>query len=180
MLLESYVTLTHTHTHTHTLTLSQDVLPHIEKLEEEHAFLHIVDEVSGHLTEVGGAEGDGERNEVEGNDVELVSPCAGVGGVHGDRWRAEHMGVEPLYVPASPHMMWCRLISLQLEQDFQTFPVGAKEGAVEEEEDTVNVSEDCSCWSFSVFLHFLPSPSVTLSLSSFPLLLTFSSSTSST
>ena len=35
--------------------------------------------MSGHLTEVGGAEGDGERNEVEGNDVELVSPCAGVG-----------------------------------------------------------------------------------------------------
>ena len=92
-----------------------------------------------------------------------------MGGVHGDRWsmlRAEHMGAEPLYVPASPHIMWCRLISLQLEQDFQTFPVGAKEGTVEEEEDTVNVSEDCSCWSFSVFLHFLPSPPVTLSLSS--------------
>ena len=36
-----------------------------------------MDELSGHLTELGGAGGDGERNEVEGNDVELVSPCAG-------------------------------------------------------------------------------------------------------
>ena len=184
-----------------------------------------MDELSGHLTEVGGAAGDEERNEEEGNDVELVRPCmcrggthrlggvhgggthrlggvhgggthrlggvhgggthrlggvhgggthrlggvhgggthrlggvhgggthrlGGVhgggthrlGGVQGGRWRAEHMGGGALYVPASPHMMWCRMISLQLEEDFQTFPVGAKEGTVEEE-DTVNVSEDC-------------------------------------
>ena len=33
-----------------------------------------MDELSGHLTEVGGAEGDEERNELEGNDVELVRP----------------------------------------------------------------------------------------------------------
>ena len=58
------------------------------------------------------------------------------------RLRAEHMESGALYVPASPHMVWCRMVSLQLEQDFQMFPVGAKEGTVEEE-DTVNVSDDC-------------------------------------
>ena len=52
------------------------------------------------------------------------------------------MGGGALYVPVSPHMVWCRMISLQLEQDFQMFPVGAKGGTVEEE-DTVNVSDDC-------------------------------------
>ena len=45
-------------------------------------------------------------------------------------------------------MMWCQVcvISPQLEQDFQTFPVGRKEGKKEEEEEeetTVNVREDC-------------------------------------
>ena len=45
----------------------------------------------------------------------------------------------------SPHM-WCQVcvISPQLEQDFQMFPVGRKEGRKEEEEETtVNMREDC-------------------------------------
>ena len=63
--------------------------------------------------------------------------------------------------------MWCQVcvISPQLEQDFQTFPVGRKEGRKEEEEEetTVNVREDC--WVYRQLLVnvrlpplFLPSP----------------------
>ena len=45
-----------------------------------------MDELSGHLTEVGGAEGDEERNELEGNDVELVRPWDASAGRGGYIW----------------------------------------------------------------------------------------------
>ncbi len=37
----------------------QDAIPYIEQWEAEHAFLHIIDELSGHLMELGGEDGMG-------------------------------------------------------------------------------------------------------------------------
>lgn len=47
----------------------EDVLPHIKELEAEHAFLHVVDELSGHLLEV---EGEGVVNAEGDQDDELL------------------------------------------------------------------------------------------------------------
>ena len=65
--------------HNLSLTLSpslslvlQDVMPAIKKRELEHSFVHIVDEVSGHLIEIMEAEERGATNEDEGTDEILV------------------------------------------------------------------------------------------------------------
>ena len=50
----------------------QDVMPVIKKQELEHSFVHIVDEVSGHLIEIMEAEERGATNEDEGTDEILV------------------------------------------------------------------------------------------------------------
>ena len=60
---------THTHTHTHTHT-RQDVQPMIEAIELEHAFMHILDDLSGHLHEFGEESPGGD---VYQDDAELVS-----------------------------------------------------------------------------------------------------------
>ena len=46
----------------------QDVQPLIEAMDLEHAFMHILDDLSGHLEEFGE-----ERGEEEQDDAELVS-----------------------------------------------------------------------------------------------------------
>ena len=47
-------------------------MPAIKKRELEHSFVHIVDEVSGHLIEIMEAEERGATNEDEGTDEILV------------------------------------------------------------------------------------------------------------
>lgn len=56
------------------MTSPQAVLPHIEEVEAEHAFLHIIDDVSGHLLEAEEAEmADSTGQSIE--DERLVSSC---------------------------------------------------------------------------------------------------------
>ena len=57
---------------TQLLTHLQDVMPIIMQRELEHGFVHIIDEVSGHLIEIMEAEERGATNEDEGTDEILV------------------------------------------------------------------------------------------------------------
>ena len=51
---------------------SQDVMPVIERQELEYSFVHMIDEVSGHLIELMDAEERGATDEDEGTDEILV------------------------------------------------------------------------------------------------------------
>lgn len=129
-------------------------MPIIKKQELEHSFVHVIDEVSGHLIEIMDAEERGATNEDEGTDEILVWEM----GMRHTVWRYSNYYERDI------------LFHVQLEEDFKRYPVGESPKHVMDEEIEVYrltyYTKKCIClagidWIFSCFCAIMLQPIVT-------------------